>query len=144
MLMMSFSSVPVTRDCSYRIGSCPKMLVGLQRDPRAGAATTSDPHQNASTGIWFRTPPNVRNTVVAPWVLTLTPVGFTRICAPAADAMMKSAAAHRVLNMGLRDVISVSVEAQRYAGVERPRRSISPSERGSAGEGPVDARRPRE
>ena len=62
------------------------MVLGSQRVPMPGAAAISSPHQYASTGRSLRNPPYVRNTVVADIELTLTPVGFTRTCAPSVVA----------------------------------------------------------
>src|SRR5687767_6413908 len=86
--MMSVKpAVPLTREMSYLGGRLPKMLVGLQRFPMSGAALINSPHQYASAGLRFaRNPPKVRYTLVAPCVLTFTPVGLTRTCAGSAPA----------------------------------------------------------
>lgn len=59
------------------------MVPGSQRNPTAGLAGISSPHQKASAASYPAKPPKVRKTVVAPWALTLTPVGLTRIWASA-------------------------------------------------------------
>src|SRR5215470_19402928 len=79
--------LPLDFDKSNRPGSEPKIVAGSHLKPLSGAAGISSPHHVPSAGRKFRTGPKVRNTVVAPLTLTLTPVGLTLIvCAITAGA----------------------------------------------------------
>src|SRR5262245_22009703 len=70
-----------------RPGSEPKIVAGSHLRPLSGVAGINSPHQVPSAGRKFPTGPKVRNTVVAPLTLTLTPVGLTLIvCATAPGA----------------------------------------------------------
>src|SRR5262249_26552344 len=80
MDMMSVKPrLPLDLDRSNRPGSEPKIVAGSHLKPLSGAAGISSPHHVPSAGRKFRTGPKVRNTVVAPLTLTLTPVGLTLI-----------------------------------------------------------------
>src|SRR5688500_13629228 len=116
--MMSGKVVPLTRERSERNGSCPNNVAGSQRLPRAGAAESNRPHQNASTGTWFCNPPKVRNAVLAPCVFTLTPVGFTRICAG-----RLSGASRKSSEIALRMMRVLLEQAEVDTGDDRPGRA---------------------
>src|SRR5262245_24412663 len=76
--------LPLDLDRLNRPGSEPKIVAGSHLRPLSGAAGINSPHHVPSAGRKFPTGPKVRNTVVAPLTLTLTPVGLTLIvCAPA-------------------------------------------------------------
>src|SRR5688500_3130800 len=116
--MMSVKPLtPLNLDWSNRIGSRPKIVAGLHLNPTSGAAEISSPHHAASTGRWLPNPPNVRNTVVAPFMLTFTPVGFTRTCAEemTGDANSSATTSGRRTN---RSKMSERIET--YSAVERP------------------------
>src|SRR6185436_1851148 len=79
--------LPLVLDRSKRAGSEPKIVVGSHLNPLSGVAGINSPHHVPSAGRKFLIGPKVRNAVVAPLVLTLTPVGLTLIvCAIAPDA----------------------------------------------------------
>src|SRR5215510_7947776 len=88
MDMMSVKPrLPLDLDRSNLPGSEPKIVAGLHLKPLSGVAGINSPHQVPSAGRKFLTGPKVRNTVVAPLTLTLTPVGLTLIvCATALGA----------------------------------------------------------
>src|SRR5262245_27411473 len=77
--------LPLDLDRLNRPGSVPKIVAGSHLRPLSGVAGINSPHQVPSAGRKFPTGPKVRNTVVAPLTLTLTPVGLTLIvCASTA------------------------------------------------------------
>jgi hypothetical protein len=79
--------LPLDLDRSNRPGSEPKIVAGSHLKPLSGVAGINSPHHVPSAGRKFLTGPKVRNTVVAPLTLTLTPVGLTLIvCAVTAGA----------------------------------------------------------
>src|SRR5262245_4234315 len=80
MDMMSVKPrLPLDLDRSNLPGSEPKIVAGSHLKPLSGAAGINSPHHVPSAGRKFLTGPKVRNTVVAPLTLTLTPVGLTLI-----------------------------------------------------------------
>jgi hypothetical protein len=79
--------LPLDLDLSNLPGREPKIVVGSHLKPLSGAAGINSPHHVPSAGRKFLTGPKLRNTVVAPLTLTLTPVGLTLIvCATAMGA----------------------------------------------------------
>src|SRR5262245_45499632 len=79
--------LPLDLDLSNRPGREPKIVAGSHLRPLSGVAGINSPHHVPSAGRKFPTGPKVRNTVVAPLTLTLTPVGLTLIvCAITACA----------------------------------------------------------
>src|SRR5262245_4086401 len=79
--------LPLDLDRSNRPGREPKIVAGSHLKPLSGAAGINSPHQVPSATRKFPTGPKVRNTVVEPLALTLTPVGLTLIvCATALGA----------------------------------------------------------
>src|SRR2546426_6896709 len=85
--------LPLALDRSKRPGSEPKIVAGSHLKPLSGVAGINSPHHVPSAGRKFPTGPKVRNTVVAPPALTLTPVGLTLIvCAITAGASNNSRA----------------------------------------------------
>src|SRR6185436_16881938 len=83
---------PLDLERSNRPGNEPNIVAGLHLNPLSGVAGINSPHQVPSAARKLPTGPKVRNTVVAPLTLTLTPFGLTAIvCAIAAGAnkMMK-------------------------------------------------------
>src|SRR5262245_64560793 len=88
--------LPLDLDRSNRPGSEPKIVAGSHLRPLSGVAGINSPHHVPSAGRKFPTGPKVRNTVVAPLTLTLTPVGLTLIgCAITACANENSKMADR-------------------------------------------------
>src|SRR5262245_35234218 len=80
MDMMSVKPrLPVDLDRSNLPGSEPKIVAGSHLKPLSGVAGINSPHQVPSATRKFLTGPKVRNAVVAPLTLTLTPVGLTLI-----------------------------------------------------------------
>src|SRR5688572_20784447 len=93
MDMISVNEPAPARERSYRAGSRPKIVLGAHFDPTSGAAGSRAPHHIDSAATYEGpSPPNVRNTEVAPWALTFTPVGFTRICALRARVVLATPA----------------------------------------------------
>src|SRR5262249_58657968 len=87
MDMMSVKPrLPLDLDRSNLPGSEPKIVAGSHLKPLSGVAGINSPHQVASAGRKFPIGPKVRNTVVAPLLLTLTPVGLTLIVCATAPA----------------------------------------------------------
>src|SRR6185503_202930 len=77
--------LPLDFERSNRPGNEPKIVAGWHLNPLSGVAGINSPHQVPSAARKFPTGPKVRNTVVAPLTLTLTPFGLTLIvCATAA------------------------------------------------------------
>src|SRR5262249_24955235 len=101
--------LPLDLDRSNLPGSEPKIVAGSHLKPLSGAAGINSPHHVPSAGRKFLTGPQVRNTVVAPLTLTLTPVGLTLIvCAITAGARKNRKMADRkILDRKMRLVRSV-------------------------------------
>src|SRR5262245_19053367 len=102
MDMMSVKPrLPVDLDRSNLPGSEPKIVAGSHLKPLSGVAGINSPHQVPSATRKFLTGPKVRNAVVAPLTLTLTPVGLTLIvCAITAGASKNRRKKRRVFWVG--------------------------------------------
>src|SRR6185503_16318590 len=70
---------PLDLERSNRPGNEPNIVAGLHLNPLSGVAGINSPHRVPSAARKLPTGPKVRNTVVAPLTLTLTPFGLTLI-----------------------------------------------------------------